>query len=122
ALPVVLGIASEIAGAEALQGYVALLGLFEAITFFFLPALLPEGALGGERRGAVRADRTGVFFRNKQILRRDDVRGVWIEPKRGGTRLVHLAARRARGGGAMEVADDAGGTGLRCSLYAGSDR
>src|SRR5262245_42267592 len=76
ALPVALGLACEIGGAEDLQGYVAILGLFEAIAFFFLPAILPEGALGGERRGPLKADRTGVFFRAKLILRREDVRGM----------------------------------------------
>ncbi len=107
ALPIVLGMLTEAIDAlEDMQGYVALLALAEALAFFLMPALLPDGALGGERRGPVRADRTGVFFRSKLILRRDDVRGLWIEPKRGGTRLVHLAAKRAKNDVAIEVEDD----------------
>jgi hypothetical protein len=106
ALPVILGIACEVFGAEDLNGYVAVLGLFEAIAFFLLPAVLPADALGGERRGPLRADRTGVFFRSKLLLRRENVRGLWIEPKRGGARTVYLAARRARDDVAIEVEDD----------------
>jgi hypothetical protein len=106
AVPVVLGVLGEVTRREELQFLAALIGLAEAVGFLLLPAIAPDGILKGERRGRVRADRTGVFFRDKLVLARDRIQTPWVEALAGGARCVHLSGARARDDLAIVVEDD----------------
>ncbi|MBX3187757.1 MAG: hypothetical protein KF819_12110 [Labilithrix sp.] len=107
-VPLVLAVLCEVTGNGALQPLVALLVGVEAIVFFFLPAIAPEGILTGEQRGALKADREGIVFRGKRILAREQIRNVAVEPQPGGARIVRVSAQRARDGVDIEIADDEG--------------
>jgi hypothetical protein len=91
-----------------LREHVALLGAAEAIAFFFLPAIAPNGIgfINGERRGPLRADRDGIGFRGRQVLARAQIRNVAVEGVLGGAQIVHVTALRAKHDLHIEVADD----------------
>jgi hypothetical protein len=82
------------------------IALVEAVFFFFLPALAPNGLLTGERRGDVRADKRGLWFRKRLLLARERIESVWVEKAPADQRCVHLCARHARDDVAITVDDD----------------
>lgn len=88
--------------------YVALVGVAEAIAFFFLPAVAPNGVglVSGERRGPLRANCEGITFRGRTLISRAQIRHSAIEGLPGGMQVVHLSARRAKHDVHIEVEDD----------------
>ncbi|MBX3210252.1 MAG: hypothetical protein KF764_34790 [Labilithrix sp.] len=96
ALPCVLSLLAELTGDLGYQFFAALVACAEAVAFFLLPAMAPQGILTGERRGALRADRAGVWFRKKLALPRERIASVWAEEREDGRLWVHLSGERAR--------------------------
>lgn len=107
-LPLVLGIVCEATGNEDLEGFVGLLGAGEAIFFFFLPLIAPNGIgfVTGERRGPMRADRDGITFRARPLLARGQIKNLAVEGLPGGLQSVHVSATRAKDDVHIELADD----------------
>ena len=106
ALPAILAFLFEATHDPAYQFVAAMIACFEAVGFLLLPAIAPQGILTGERRGELRVDRTGVWFRKKLALPRDQIESVWVEAREEGGRFVHLAARKARDDLAILVEDE----------------
>ena len=108
ALPVVLGILFEATGNEELEGYVALLGAGEAIFFFLLPLIAPNGIaiVTGERRGPMHADRDGISFRGNPLIARAQIKNLAVEGLPGGQQCVHVSAERAKDDVHVELEDD----------------
>ncbi len=106
--PALLTLLCEITGNAELEDYIGLLAAGEAIGFFFLPAIAPNGIgfVNGERRGPLRADRDGIVFRGRSLLTRAQVRHVAIEGMVGGAQVVHISTFRAQDDIHIEVADD----------------
>lgn len=106
--PALLALLCEATGNAQLEDYVGLLAAGEAIGFFFLPAVAPNGIgfVNGERRGPLRADRDGIGFRGRSLLPRAQIRHVAIEGMLGGRQIVHVAALRAKDDVHIEVDDD----------------
>jgi hypothetical protein len=107
-VPAALACLCELTAHEDLEGYVTLLAAAEAIAFFFLPAVAPNGIgfIDGERRGPLRADRDGIGFCGRQVLSRVQIRNVAVEGLVGGAQIVHVSALRTRDDLHVEVADD----------------
>jgi hypothetical protein len=106
AVPVVLAVLSETTELHELQFAAACLACLEAVVFLLLPALAPQGILTGERRGELHADRTGVWFRKRLVLRRERIESVWVEALADDKRCVHLYGRRASDDLSIFVDDD----------------
>lgn len=106
--PAVLALLCEATDNAYLEDYVGLLAAGEAIGFFFLPAVAPNGIgfVNGERRGPLRADRDGIVFRGRSLLPRARIRHVAIEGLLGGRQIVHVAALRAKDDLHIELDDD----------------
>lgn len=97
----------ELTGSQ-LEDYVAILAAAEAIAFFFLPAVAPNGIgfINGEKRGPLRADREGIGFCGRQALSRAQIRNVAVEGFVGGAQVVHVSALRAKDDLHIELPDD----------------
>ncbi|MEA2747150.1 MAG: hypothetical protein QOI41_1293 [Myxococcales bacterium] len=106
--PALLALLCEVTGNTDLQDVVAFVAALEAIGFFFLPAIAPNGIgfVKGERRGPLRADRDGVVFRGRSLLPRAQIRNVAIEGLLGGRQIVHVTALRAKDDVHIEVEDE----------------
>ncbi|HSO34393.1 MAG TPA: hypothetical protein VLT33_17775 [Labilithrix sp.] len=107
-LPLALGVLCEATGRQDLQELVALLGAGEAIFFFFLPLIAPNGIglVTGERRGPLRADREGITFRGRPLLARAQIRNVAVQPRAGGVQSVHVSATRRQDDLHIELPDE----------------
>lgn len=105
-LPGALWLVAALAEQPDWQSLAALVACAEAIAFFLLPAIAPQGILTGERRGALRADRAGVWFRKKLALPRERIASVWVEEREDRRRWVHLSAERARDDLSIVVDDE----------------
>jgi hypothetical protein len=108
-LPLAVGLLCEVTGNAEYEELVALFGAAEAIFFFFLPVLAPNGLgfVTGERRGAIRADREGITFRGSTLLTRGQIRNVAVQPHAGGVQSVHVSAARRQDGIVVVLADEA---------------
>lgn len=106
--PALLGLLCEVTDNAHLEDYVGLFAAAEAIGFFFLPAIAPNGIgfVKGERRGPLRADRDGIMFRGRSLMSRAQIRHVAIEGMLGGRQIVHVSALRAKDDVHIEVDDD----------------
>ncbi|MBX3225913.1 MAG: hypothetical protein KIT84_29950 [Labilithrix sp.] len=81
-------------GLELAAGLLLLGGLF---LFFMLPAVLYEDSLLGERNVPVlSADRAGIAFGKRLVLRRERIDAAFVEPLADGGRQVHLWGKRER--------------------------
>ena len=96
--PALLVLICEATGNAHLEDLVMLVAAAEAIGFFFLPAIAPNGIgfVKGERRGPLRADRDGLHFHGRLLLARAQIRHVAVEGLLGGRQIVHVSAVRAR--------------------------
>jgi hypothetical protein len=96
--PALLALVCEATGNAHLEDLVMLVAAAEAIGFFFLPAIAPNGIgfVKGERRGALRADRDGLHFRGRSLLVRAQIRHVAVEGLLGGRQIVHVSAVRRK--------------------------
>lgn len=108
ALPLVLGVLCEATGNAELEAYVGLLGASEAIFFFLLPLIAPNGIslVTGERRGPMRADRDGITFKGKTLLARAQIKNLAVEGLPGGARNVQVSATRGGDDVHIELEDE----------------
>jgi hypothetical protein len=108
AVPAFAVLVCEVTNNELFEEFVALLVAAEAIAFFMLPAVAPEGIsfITGERRGSIRADREGITFRGRSLLLRGQIRNIAIEALAGGIHIIHISALRERDGLHLELEDD----------------
>jgi len=124
AIPTVAALLCELTDNSVYEDYVALFGAAEAIAFFFLPAIAPNGVglFTGERRGPLRANREGISFRGRSLLLRAQIRNVAIEGLPGGMQIVHLSALRAQHDVHVEVEDDVKARALIAALELDPDK
>jgi hypothetical protein len=106
--PALLGLLCEATDNAYLEDFVGLFAAAEAIGFFFLPAIAPNGIgfVNGERGGPLRADRDGIVFRGRSLMSRAQIRHVAIEGLLGGRQIVHVSALRAKDDVHIELDDD----------------
>lgn len=106
--PALLVLVCEATGNAHLEDLVMLVAAAEAIGFFFLPAIAPNGIgfVKGERRGPLRADRDGLHFHGRLLLARAQIRHVAVEGLLGGRQIVHVSAVRARDDVHIELTDE----------------
>ncbi len=123
-VPVALGVFAEATDHEDLTGLVGLLAAVEAIAFFFLPAIAPNGIafLNGERRGALRADREGLTFRGRVVLSRAQIRNVAVQPRAGGHQSVQISATNRGGDLHVDLEDEDKARALVAALDLDADR
>jgi hypothetical protein len=106
--PALLALICEATGNANLEDLVMLLAAAEAIGFFFLPAIAPNGIgfVKGERRGPLRADREGLYFQGRSLLTRAQIRHVAVEGLLGGRQIVHVSAVRAKDDAHIDLDDE----------------
>lgn len=96
--PIALAALAVPALSLALDNYgvtAAIVGI-EALLFFMLPALAIESTPLGEKRVPVlHADREGVTFGKRLVLRREQIASTTIEPLAGGEHALTLFGQRA---------------------------
>jgi hypothetical protein len=124
AAPALLALICEATGNADLEDLVMLVAAGEAIGFFFLPAIAPNGIgfVKGERRGPLRADRDGLYFRGRSLLTRAQIRHVAVEGLLGGRQIVHVSAVRARDDVHIELDDEEKARALVVALDLDPDR
>lgn len=107
---------------EEYELFAAVVGFIEALIFFMLPAIAPDGLSAKNAKVRVHADREGIVVGKKLLLARRDIESMWIEELRDGTQRVHFAAKRARDDLALLVENDAGARALIEALDLQHDR
>jgi len=124
ALPALAGLVCEATDNGIYEEFVGLLAAAEAIGFFFLPVIAPNGIglFNGERRGPLRANREGITFRGRPLIVRAQIRNAAIEGLPGGMQIVHLSALRAKHDVHIEVEDDTKARALLAALELEPDR
>ena len=122
--PALLVLICEATGNAHLEDLVMLVAAAEAIGFFFLPAIAPNGIgfVRGERRGPLRADHDGLHFHGRLLLARAQIRNVAVEGLLGGRQIVHVSAVRARDDVHIELTDEVKARALVVALELDPDK